>query len=445
MRAVVDDRPLLELNGVRPDRVSLVSWMIGVSLSALAGILITPFQGGSLSSTLLTLLVINAFAAAMFGRLRNLPMTFVGAVVLGFATRMAFPRPTGLMPKNFDWGGNLRLAVPMHPAVRRAPGAPAGPAPRRGRVPHPRALQPPVDARRLRRRGRARRDRVHALADHGAVAVDHVERRARGRDHPAVARIARRLRGRGEPGDDGPGGHRRHRVLPPCRAQRDEPGRPRRVRDRDRRDRTRRRRDRVAGAATARAVSRARDGRVLAGRRADAVQGVHRVAAHLSGDADPAGRVRPRRGVSGIYRRITSGARPSRRSARARSSRSPRRTRGCRRSSGAHCSRTAVCRCRGRISSGSTSIRRRTSSCCSSSCSRFSASGLDRDATERVRAPADRDEEQPGRVRHARSERRAAEAVGVHDLGRDRGLWAGACSRRRSVRSPPTGSACSSR
>ncbi len=113
MRAVVDDRPLLELNGVRPDRVSLVSWMVGVSLSALAGILITPFEGGSLSSTLLTLLVINAFAAAMFGRLRNLPMTFVGALVLGFATRMAFPRPTGLMPKNFDWGGNLRLAVPM--------------------------------------------------------------------------------------------------------------------------------------------------------------------------------------------------------------------------------------------------------------------------------------------------------------------------------------------
>ena len=113
IRAVVDDRPLLELNGARPDRVSLVSWMLGVSLSALAGILITPFQGGSLSATLLTLLVINAFAAAMFGRLRNLPLTFVGAVVLGFATRMAFEKPTGVFPKNWDWGGNFRLAVPM--------------------------------------------------------------------------------------------------------------------------------------------------------------------------------------------------------------------------------------------------------------------------------------------------------------------------------------------
>src|SRR5437868_5621681 len=110
MRAVVDDRHLLELNGGRPDRASLVSWMVGVGLSALAGILITPFEGGSLSSTLLTLLVINAFAAAMFGRLRSLPLTFAGAVVLGLATRVAFERPTGLMPKSFDWGGNLGLA-----------------------------------------------------------------------------------------------------------------------------------------------------------------------------------------------------------------------------------------------------------------------------------------------------------------------------------------------
>jgi len=112
MRAVVDDRSLVSLTGAGPEQVSLVSWMLGVSLAALAGILITPFEGGSLSTTLLTLQVINAFAAAMFGRLRNLPLTFVGAVVLGLATRMAFGRPTGLMPTSFDWAGNLRLAVP---------------------------------------------------------------------------------------------------------------------------------------------------------------------------------------------------------------------------------------------------------------------------------------------------------------------------------------------
>ncbi len=114
MRAVVDDRSLLELNGGRPDRASLVSWMVGVSLSALAGILITPETGGSLSQTLLTLLVINAFAAAMLGRLRSLPLTFLGAIMLGFLTRMAFKRPAGFMPKSFDtWIDNLRLATPM--------------------------------------------------------------------------------------------------------------------------------------------------------------------------------------------------------------------------------------------------------------------------------------------------------------------------------------------
>ncbi len=145
MRAVVDDRPLLELNGARPDRVSLVSWMLGVSLSALAGILITPFEGGSLSSTLLTLLVINAFAAAMFGRLRNLPLTFVGALVLGFATRWRFQKPTGLMPKTLRLGRQPAPRRADDPAVHRAARAAAGPIAGRGRV------RAPANASRCRR------------------------------------------------------------------------------------------------------------------------------------------------------------------------------------------------------------------------------------------------------------------------------------------------------
>ena len=95
MRAVVDDRALFQLNGGRPDRAPMYSWMLGVSLSALAGILITPFNGGSLSTTLLTLLVINAFAAAMLGRLRSLPWTYAGALILGIVTRMTFSPPIG--------------------------------------------------------------------------------------------------------------------------------------------------------------------------------------------------------------------------------------------------------------------------------------------------------------------------------------------------------------
>ena len=97
-------------------------------------------------------------------------------------------------------------------------------------------------------------------------------------------------------------------------------------------------------------------------------------------------------------------------------------------SAGARSSRTATCRCRGRSCSASTSTRR-TTSCCSSTVV-FAILGVadDRVAAQRLRAPAHRDEEQSGRVRDARHERRAAQALGVHDLGRDRG------SRRLPVR-----------
>jgi branched-chain amino acid transport system permease protein len=81
MRAVVDSRQLLMLCGGRPDRVAVVSWAIGSSLAALAGILIAPTL--QLSVVPLTLMVVNAYAAAVIGRLRSLPLTFLGAIILG--------------------------------------------------------------------------------------------------------------------------------------------------------------------------------------------------------------------------------------------------------------------------------------------------------------------------------------------------------------------------
>ena len=85
MRAVVDDRELTGLNGCNPARTSMSAWMLGSFLAGLAGILIAPTLPGNLDQATLTLLVINAFAAAMVGRLRSLPLTFLGAVVLGLA------------------------------------------------------------------------------------------------------------------------------------------------------------------------------------------------------------------------------------------------------------------------------------------------------------------------------------------------------------------------
>jgi branched-chain amino acid transport system permease protein len=87
MRAVVDDRNLAGLTGARPDRVSQLSWAIGASLAALAGILLAPIL--SLNAITLTLLIVNAFAAAMVGRLKSLPLTFAGAMVLGLIENYA--------------------------------------------------------------------------------------------------------------------------------------------------------------------------------------------------------------------------------------------------------------------------------------------------------------------------------------------------------------------
>ncbi|HET6953786.1 MAG TPA: ABC transporter permease [Acidimicrobiales bacterium] len=110
MRAVVDDPDLLELNAGQPERLALASWALGAFLAALAGVLVTPIQGQAMSAQALTLLVIDAFAAAMFGRLRSVPRTFVGALVLGLLGSYVI----GYFPADdWTWTGNFRVSLPM--------------------------------------------------------------------------------------------------------------------------------------------------------------------------------------------------------------------------------------------------------------------------------------------------------------------------------------------
>jgi branched-chain amino acid transport system permease protein len=110
MRGVVDDRELAELNGARPGHASMLAWAIGSSLAALAGILLAGSQG-TLTVIPLTLLVVNAYAAAMFGRLRSLPLTFVGAIILGLAESYA----VGYLPtdETISSIGGWRPSVPI--------------------------------------------------------------------------------------------------------------------------------------------------------------------------------------------------------------------------------------------------------------------------------------------------------------------------------------------
>ncbi len=105
MRAAVDDPSLSALNGARPNRISMLAWALGTALAALGGILIAP--NVTLDAPSLSLLIVSAYAAAIFGRLRSLPLTLVGAVVLGLTEGYL----TGYLPQNQYLPG-LRIASP---------------------------------------------------------------------------------------------------------------------------------------------------------------------------------------------------------------------------------------------------------------------------------------------------------------------------------------------
>ena len=105
-RAVVDDRELAALTGASPGRFSQLGWGLGAMLAAVAGILLAPLV--TLDINTLTLLVINGYAAAMLGRLRNLPLTFVGGVVIGLLEAYA----VGYLPVG-DALGQIKPIIPM--------------------------------------------------------------------------------------------------------------------------------------------------------------------------------------------------------------------------------------------------------------------------------------------------------------------------------------------
>jgi branched-chain amino acid transport system permease protein len=95
------------LHGARPHRSAATAWAIGCSLAAVAGVLVG--GGNQLSHTNLTLLIVNAYAAAMIGRLRSLPMTFVGAVLLGLADSYAI----GYLPADNAYLLSFRFVIPV--------------------------------------------------------------------------------------------------------------------------------------------------------------------------------------------------------------------------------------------------------------------------------------------------------------------------------------------
>jgi branched-chain amino acid transport system permease protein len=112
MRAMVDQRDLVALHGARVAWISTFSWAVGAATASLAGLLIAPVLD-DLSVLPLTFLVIYAYGAAVLGRLRSLPLTFAGALVLG----LSYAYLIGYLPQNSFFGSatvqGLRGSVPV--------------------------------------------------------------------------------------------------------------------------------------------------------------------------------------------------------------------------------------------------------------------------------------------------------------------------------------------
>lgn len=111
MRARVDNPALAAINGARPQRSAQLAWVLGVSSAALAGILVAPKL--TLSPLPLTLLVVNAYAAAVIGGLRSLPVTVAGALLLGLANDYMI----GYLPKIDTGQQYLRGLATVTPVV----------------------------------------------------------------------------------------------------------------------------------------------------------------------------------------------------------------------------------------------------------------------------------------------------------------------------------------
>lgn len=96
-RAVVENRALAELTGIRADRVSSLAWALGALLAGLSGVLIAPLI--RLAPFALTLAVLETMAVVVIARLTHPLSVVASALVLGIAqseiTRLRLPGTFG--------------------------------------------------------------------------------------------------------------------------------------------------------------------------------------------------------------------------------------------------------------------------------------------------------------------------------------------------------------
>ena len=106
MRGVVDNPELLDMTGESPVRVRRWAWVIGTVFASAAGLLLAPSL--SLDALIITMLVVQAFGAAAVGYFSNLPLTFVGGLVIGIAGALASKYVVSI-----SWLSGLPVGLPF--------------------------------------------------------------------------------------------------------------------------------------------------------------------------------------------------------------------------------------------------------------------------------------------------------------------------------------------
>ena len=118
MRAVSEDPDVARIWGVPVGIVGASSWMLGSLVACMAGILITPFI--NFDTVSLTILVLDALAAALIGGLTSLPLTVAGGFILGLLERYS---SAYLAPQSIGFPKLVAILVILAVLLIRRPAA----------------------------------------------------------------------------------------------------------------------------------------------------------------------------------------------------------------------------------------------------------------------------------------------------------------------------------
>ncbi len=108
MRASVESRRLVELDGVNAGRVVASAWAISSLMAGLAGVLLAPATGQLQAQDYATLMV-AAFAAAAWGVLRSMPIAALVGIAIGIIDTVL----EGYLPTNSVWSTATLSSLPF--------------------------------------------------------------------------------------------------------------------------------------------------------------------------------------------------------------------------------------------------------------------------------------------------------------------------------------------